>query len=856
MSISRLFAAVTLFAMTLSAADAEPHPSLPPPVIPDCLGVNIHFTDPKPGELEMLAAAGFRWVRMDFHWAGTEQKKGEYDFSAYDRLVAALDQHKLRAVFILDYGNKIYPKAEPPTTDEARAAFASWAVAAVSHFKGRGYLWEMWNEPNGGFWKSANKTNDYIALAKATGEALRQAGLTRRDALPRVPDQPGATPPGEQITPEKSGTRGSASLRGDAFIGPATSTIDLPYLEACFKAGLLEYWDAVSVHPYRQTAPETVEEEYRSVRLLIRKYAPAGKQIPVVSGEWGYSTQYSAFKDKEPAARDELQAKWLARQFLTNIANDVALSIWYDWHDDGTNPTEPEHHFGVVAHEYHPGRDPVYDPKPAYTAMKTMMEQLGGFRFNKRLIPDFSIPTDSMCLFTKGDSVNVAIWSSAKPSVKAQDPGSAIYTPERKREVQLPISAGEILSVDHGGRRKLTERAGADGLSIAPSDTVEYLVPKNPNSLLELATAWERAPLEYECQPPKQERLQLTLSNVTGDTLYVGGRTEPIPPGAPVPNGSDATPKTRIPLDIWGDYEPIFRPRHAYVDLAQPRWVFTQRFVAVVKNAVTARVFPPSADFLPILIENPSGVAWKGHLNFWYPSVAGTDSPTKAKGGQVNLAPGETEKMQRIPMQPLASKAGCRIQLWEGDEGESRSIGIPVARGLPPLTELQIQSDGDAKTTCQFSTKEAQPIVGPSLSETVSVQLGYQFGSGWKFIHANLRGAKLTSLYPESSDAEFWPSKFGLWLHGDAKGCQAHIRFKDKTGQVFQPDGPKIDWQGWRYVTFPMQSTSEKPLARWGGANDGVIHYPIEWDSIFLLDNVSRQPVEGEIYLSAPTLIY
>jgi hypothetical protein len=36
----------------------------------------------------------------------------------------------------------------------------------------------------------------------------------------------------------------------------------------------------------------------------------------------------------------------------------------------------------------------------------------------------------------------------------------------------------------------------------------------------------------------------------------------------------------------------------------------------------------------------------------------------------------------------------------------------------------------------------------------------------------------------------------------------------------------------------------------------GVIHYPIKWDSIFLLDNVSRQPVEGEIYLSAPTLIY
>ena len=125
----------------------------------------------------LLAAAGFKWVRMDLTWASTERKPGEYDFSAYDRLVAALDKFKLRAVFILDYGNKIYPNAEPPTTDEARAAFAKWAVAAVSRFKGRGYLWEMWNEPNGGFWKSTDKTGDYIALAKTAGEALRAAGL-------------------------------------------------------------------------------------------------------------------------------------------------------------------------------------------------------------------------------------------------------------------------------------------------------------------------------------------------------------------------------------------------------------------------------------------------------------------------------------------------------------------------------------------------------------------------------------------------------------------------------------------------------------------------------------------------------
>jgi beta-galactosidase GanA len=58
--------------------------------VTDSFGVNIHFTDPKPGEMKMLADTGFKWVRMDLNWGGTERKKGEYDFRAYDRLMTAL----------------------------------------------------------------------------------------------------------------------------------------------------------------------------------------------------------------------------------------------------------------------------------------------------------------------------------------------------------------------------------------------------------------------------------------------------------------------------------------------------------------------------------------------------------------------------------------------------------------------------------------------------------------------------------------------------------------------------------------------------------------------------------------------
>ncbi len=93
-------------------------------------GVNIHFTDPRPGEMETLAATGVGWVRMDMFWAAIERRRGEYDFSAYDRLAATLADHRLRALWILDYGNPHYDNGEAPRTEEGRAAFARWAAAA------------------------------------------------------------------------------------------------------------------------------------------------------------------------------------------------------------------------------------------------------------------------------------------------------------------------------------------------------------------------------------------------------------------------------------------------------------------------------------------------------------------------------------------------------------------------------------------------------------------------------------------------------------------------------------------------------------------------------------------------------
>jgi hypothetical protein len=53
-------------------------------------GVNIHFTEPAPGEIDLLKASGVDYVRTDFNWELTEKAVRKYDFSVYDRLVGQL----------------------------------------------------------------------------------------------------------------------------------------------------------------------------------------------------------------------------------------------------------------------------------------------------------------------------------------------------------------------------------------------------------------------------------------------------------------------------------------------------------------------------------------------------------------------------------------------------------------------------------------------------------------------------------------------------------------------------------------------------------------------------------------------
>ncbi len=752
-----LIAAVV--AVTASATRAVP-PRLPSGPIPDGLGVNIHFTNPQPGEMAMLAGGGFTWVRMDFDWNQVEYEKGKYRFDAYDRLMKALEEHRIRPIFILDYVHRLYDDAQSPHSDEAIAAFARFAAASAKHFQGRGILWEMYNEPNIlPFWRPRVNVDDYVRLAAATGKAIRA------------------------VAPK------------EAYIGPGTSTIDFRFLEACFKGGLLKFWDAVSVHPYRSSGPETVIPEYARLRDLIRRHAPRGKRVPIISGEWGYSSAWAGMDA-------ERQAKMLARQWLTNLSCDIPLSIWYDWHDDGPDPREPEHHFGTTLHPTMPDRTPIYDPKPAYIAAQTLTAQLRGLRFNKRLVmPD---PRAHVLLFGTGAQVRVVAWSVSREPL----------------EVTIPAGPGTLECVDHLGKSLPPVAVASGGAAVKLSDAPVYLRPVGRNRVLERIADWPRLPQDTPVAwaPTVTVRVGRSAAAVTRTI-----KLDRSPVAVPV----------RLSLTIRG-VAPV-----------------VQETRIVVTDPLSITINPPIRGAVPIEVENPAGRPFAGILR----ARIGREGRIRTARLPLRFTQGALRSRLSIPAPGTSPR--LTVQAAVLDPKGSSVLSVPEIAFLTvddfgrfPLgavpSDYRVYPDGDPNVPSEQTISVQDPPTGPTNPGLRSLRLTYRYSRGWKFVCVRPETESLRKIAGK-------PREFGLWICGDAKGNVPRIRFVDSTGQTIQPDGTPIDWTGWKWVTFPMDGTRS---GHWGGADDGVVHYPIRWDTLFLLDSPGGRATAGEVYIAAPTLIY
>ena len=314
-------------------------------IIPETVGFNIHITGPE-SDLDRIKESGIKIVRKDLFWDTVERSKSTYDFSRYDRLLGGLEKRRIRVLFILCYGNSLYPN--PENTEEGRRAYARFAAEAVSHYKDHNVLWEIWNEPNvEHFWNgpgthnSAEFADQYIELVKTVVPAMREAN------------------------PECYIIGGSVScLWVNSF----------HWLDRCFKQDLLESGiNALSVHPYGFARPELcIEEGYGYLRMMLNKYG-ASADFPVLNTEVGYNAEEEYLGPSY--LRLEHQAWHFVRQYLVDLMCGIKMTIWYNWNDDFG--------FRLV--------DDDMSALPVFNACQILIEQLSGYHYVERIYTDSTV---------------------------------------------------------------------------------------------------------------------------------------------------------------------------------------------------------------------------------------------------------------------------------------------------------------------------------------------------------------------------------------------------------------------------------------------------------------------------------
>jgi hypothetical protein len=327
-------------------------------LLPDSpFGINTALRPDAPDGEARLAAmqqAGIKWGRQDFSWGRIETSKGVYDFEGYDRLVSSFTRHG-----ILIFGNlNGSPKIHDPRTPEGVEAYVAFARACVKRYAGQVDHWQIWNEPNGGYWKGSPE--EYARLLAAAGKAIHEEN-----------------------------PKAKVLALNMAFC-------DVIWAERILKQVPNDAFDIVCFHPYRaMCAPEEpfdwweldqyvkswhksdLTPEYSLVKMtleqqtdeLVKVMSKFGKPKPLWITEICWNT------DIHPYGVSELRsADLLVRFYVTTLASrKIEKAFWWTLKDGGNLQFDKAQMVGLTRADL--------QPKYSYYAYAVMARMLEGKRW-------------------------------------------------------------------------------------------------------------------------------------------------------------------------------------------------------------------------------------------------------------------------------------------------------------------------------------------------------------------------------------------------------------------------------------------------------------------------------------------
>jgi len=296
-------------------------------------------------EMDTYKAVGSRWTRIDINWSVIQWNgPTSYNWAPFDRLVQAATSRGLRVLATPLYTpawarpgtpDSAYPPADLNTyVNFVRAAVARYGPMGVKH-------WEIWNEPNIPFWKPEPDPARYAQMLKLVYPAIKLVD-----------------PQAFVIT------AGLAPYGGYGLISPGLMN-PLTFLERMYAAGAAGSFDALGWHPYNfsglfyhpMSAWSQLVETQPSARSLMVANGDGAKQI------WG--TEFGTPTGGDGGVTEAAQAQMVRDGYGRWKAWTWAGPLfWYSFRDLGTDPTNREHHFGLVR--------PDFSAKPSFSAYQAV----------------------------------------------------------------------------------------------------------------------------------------------------------------------------------------------------------------------------------------------------------------------------------------------------------------------------------------------------------------------------------------------------------------------------------------------------------------------------------------------------
>jgi polysaccharide biosynthesis protein PslG len=349
------------------------------------IGVVTHFGQNKgnvQANLDLIQQMGATSIRDEIDWAKVERQPGQYAIStSTDNFVNASLAKGQKPLVTLCYGNPFYDNGDKPISPTAIEGFARYAEFVVRHFKGTVSRYEIWNEWDNGVGHTTPGTAaTYVNLLKVV--------------YPRL----------KAIDP-------NLVILGGAMSGGAVRG---PWLGEMLAAGALSSADAISIHQYifhstgyRKT-PEALVDHINAAENTVRSYN-GGKDFPLYLTETGWPTTVLGTPPDEVADFDA-QTVLLAptMPFLKGI-------WWYDFQDNGTDPSNVEDNFGLVRADL--------SPKPGYFALSAVTRWVNGAKFSGRITASDPAVDGSKFVLPNGEQ-GMAIWKQGTGSSQVKIKGA------------------------------------------------------------------------------------------------------------------------------------------------------------------------------------------------------------------------------------------------------------------------------------------------------------------------------------------------------------------------------------------------------------------------------------------------